>query len=67
MRNLYAKLGTHRRSETVSRARFLGLLAPPRQQQVLSATPGDDVREGSRLGQERRVRAVEFGNRRRGG
>jgi len=28
MRNLYAKLGTHRRSETVSRARSLGLLAP---------------------------------------
>ncbi|WP_028479430.1 LuxR C-terminal-related transcriptional regulator [Nocardia sp. CNY236] len=28
MRNLYAKLGTHRRSETVTRARGLGLLAP---------------------------------------
>jgi LuxR family maltose regulon positive regulatory protein len=28
MRNLYTKLGTHRRSETVSRARSLGLLAP---------------------------------------
>ena len=28
MRNLYAKLGTHRRSETIARARDLGLLAP---------------------------------------
>jgi LuxR family maltose regulon positive regulatory protein len=28
MRNLYAKLGTHRRAETVARARELGLLAP---------------------------------------
>jgi LuxR family maltose regulon positive regulatory protein len=28
MRNLYAKLGTHSRPETVSRARQLGLLAP---------------------------------------
>jgi LuxR family maltose regulon positive regulatory protein len=28
MRNLYAKLGTHRRSEAVARARDLGLLAP---------------------------------------
>jgi LuxR family maltose regulon positive regulatory protein len=28
MRNLYAKLGTHRRAETVARARGLGLLAP---------------------------------------
>jgi LuxR family transcriptional regulator, maltose regulon positive regulatory protein len=28
MRNLYAKLGTHRRTETVARARELGLLAP---------------------------------------
>jgi LuxR family transcriptional regulator, maltose regulon positive regulatory protein len=28
MRNLYAKLGTHRRIETVARARALGLLAP---------------------------------------
>jgi len=27
-RNLYTKLGTHRRAETVSRARSLGLLAP---------------------------------------
>jgi LuxR family transcriptional regulator, maltose regulon positive regulatory protein len=27
MRNLYAKLGTHRRAETVARARELGLLA----------------------------------------
>jgi LuxR family maltose regulon positive regulatory protein len=57
-RNLYLKLGTHGRSETVSRARRLGLLAP-------LAGPGDGVREGSRLGQERRVRAVEFGHRRR--
>jgi LuxR family maltose regulon positive regulatory protein len=28
MRNLYAKLGTHRRAEAVARARDLGLLAP---------------------------------------
>jgi LuxR family maltose regulon positive regulatory protein len=28
MRHLYAKLGTHRRAETVARARDLGLLAP---------------------------------------
>ncbi len=28
MRNLYAKLGTHRRAEAVERARALGLLAP---------------------------------------
>jgi LuxR family transcriptional regulator, maltose regulon positive regulatory protein len=28
MRNLYTKLGTHRRAETVARARDLGLLAP---------------------------------------
>jgi len=30
MRNLYTKLGTHRRSEAVTRARDLGLLAPKR-------------------------------------
>jgi len=28
MRNLYAKLGAHRRAEAVTRARDLGLLAP---------------------------------------
>jgi LuxR family maltose regulon positive regulatory protein len=28
MRNLYAKLGTHRRAESVARARALRLLAP---------------------------------------
>ena len=28
MRNLYAKLGTHRRADAVIRARDLGLLAP---------------------------------------
>lgn len=28
MRRLYAKLGTHRRAEAVTRARDLGLLAP---------------------------------------
>ena len=28
MRHLYAKLGTHRRFETVERGRALGLLAP---------------------------------------
>jgi LuxR family maltose regulon positive regulatory protein len=29
IRNLYAKLGTHTRAEAVTRARALGLLAPP--------------------------------------
>ena len=28
IRNLYVKLGTHRRAEAVTRARDLGLLAP---------------------------------------
>ena len=28
MRHLYAKLGTHRRADTVARARALGMLAP---------------------------------------
>jgi LuxR family transcriptional regulator, maltose regulon positive regulatory protein len=28
MRHMYAKLGTHRRADTVARARGLGLLAP---------------------------------------
>ena len=28
MRHMYAKLGTHRRADTVARARDLGLLAP---------------------------------------
>jgi LuxR family maltose regulon positive regulatory protein len=28
LRHLYAKLGTHRRTDTVARARALGLLAP---------------------------------------
>jgi LuxR family maltose regulon positive regulatory protein len=28
MRHIYAKLGTHRRADTVARARGLGLLAP---------------------------------------
>jgi LuxR family maltose regulon positive regulatory protein len=32
MRHLYAKLGTHRRAETVERARVLGLLAPSSRQ-----------------------------------
>jgi len=30
MRNLYTKLGSHRRAEAVARARNLGLLAPRR-------------------------------------
>jgi LuxR family transcriptional regulator, maltose regulon positive regulatory protein len=30
IRNMYAKLGTHHRAETVERARALGLLAPSR-------------------------------------
>jgi LuxR family maltose regulon positive regulatory protein len=29
IRNLYAKLGVHTRAEAVTRARTLGLLAPP--------------------------------------
>ena len=29
IRNLYAKLGVHTRTEAVTRARALGLLAPP--------------------------------------
>ena len=29
LRNLYAKLGVHRRTEAVESARALGLLAPP--------------------------------------
>jgi hypothetical protein len=28
MRHIYAKLGTHRRADTVARARDLGMLAP---------------------------------------
>jgi len=32
VRNLYAKLGTHRRAEAVARARSLGLLAPSARQ-----------------------------------
>jgi LuxR family maltose regulon positive regulatory protein len=39
MRILYAKLGTHRRSETVAGSRELGLLAPDR----LSAKDPKDV------------------------
>jgi LuxR family transcriptional regulator, maltose regulon positive regulatory protein len=44
VRNLYAKLGTHRRAEAVTRARNLGLLAPSPPQRPLNAprkvTPG---------------------------
>src|SRR5262249_37482176 len=44
MRHLYAKLGTHRRAETVARARALGLLAPPprtgARPRVLAEDPG---------------------------
>jgi LuxR family transcriptional regulator, maltose regulon positive regulatory protein len=39
VRNLYAKLGTHRRAETVTRARDLGLLAPLARS-ARSASPG---------------------------
>jgi len=39
MRHLYAKLGTHRRADTVARARVLGLLAP-------SPLPGKATRAG---------------------
>jgi LuxR family transcriptional regulator, maltose regulon positive regulatory protein len=44
VRNLYAKLGTHRRTDTVARARALGLLAPspPTGRATLPAPP--DVR-----------------------
>jgi LuxR family transcriptional regulator, maltose regulon positive regulatory protein len=42
MRNLYAKLGTHRRADTVARARALGLLAPsPPKGRALRVPPGD--------------------------
>jgi DNA-binding CsgD family transcriptional regulator len=37
IRSLYAKLGTHRRAETVTRARDLGLLAPSPPQRLLNA------------------------------
>ena len=40
MRNLYAKLGTHRRAETVARARHLGLLAPSAVRVSRAAPPG---------------------------
>jgi LuxR family transcriptional regulator, maltose regulon positive regulatory protein len=39
MRNLYAKLGTHRRAEAVERARALGLLAPSGAGRPKPATP----------------------------
>jgi LuxR family transcriptional regulator, maltose regulon positive regulatory protein len=39
MRNLYAKLGTHRRAETVARARDLGLLAPSAARRLTQAGP----------------------------
>jgi LuxR family transcriptional regulator, maltose regulon positive regulatory protein len=37
MRHLYAKLGVHRRSEAVERARAFGLLAPPARRRQLGA------------------------------
>jgi LuxR family maltose regulon positive regulatory protein len=39
MRNLYAKLGTHRRAEAVTVARNLGLLAPSARTASQSASP----------------------------
>jgi LuxR family maltose regulon positive regulatory protein len=45
MRHLYTKLGTHRRADTVERARALGLLAPARRpirQRIIS--PSDSRR-----------------------
>jgi LuxR family transcriptional regulator, maltose regulon positive regulatory protein len=39
IRSLYAKFGTHHRAETVTRARDLGLLAPPARS-ARSASPG---------------------------
>jgi LuxR family maltose regulon positive regulatory protein len=42
MRHLYAKLGTHRRADTVARARALGLLAPSARHRT--AQPGEQGR-----------------------
>jgi LuxR family transcriptional regulator, maltose regulon positive regulatory protein len=39
IRNVYAKLGTHRRAEVVARARTLGLLAPSGAARTKAATP----------------------------
>ena len=39
LRNLYAKLGVHRRTEAVERARVLGLLAPSGSRRRLSDLP----------------------------
>jgi LuxR family maltose regulon positive regulatory protein len=39
LRNLYAKLGTHRRIEAIERARALGLIAPSGAGRAISATP----------------------------
>ena len=43
-RHIFAKLGVHRRTDAVTRARALGLLAPP------PRAPGDVLRPGSRIG-----------------
>ena len=40
MRHLYAKLGTHRRANTVARARALGLLASATAAPVRPGRPG---------------------------
>jgi hypothetical protein len=40
MRNLYTKLGTHRRAEAVQRARDLGLLAPSARQRYRAPADG---------------------------
>jgi ATP/maltotriose-dependent transcriptional regulator MalT len=36
MRKIYAKLGAHRRTEAVDRARSLGLLPPPHTNRAIS-------------------------------
>ena len=46
VRNLYAKLGTHSRAETVTRARDLGLLAPSAHVARLRTWPHDPVARG---------------------
>jgi len=55
IRNLYAKLGTHRRAEAVSLARTLGLLAPSAHSLRLAASGASE-----RAGLASRVRPVRL-------
>ena len=55
MRSLYAKLGTHRRAETVARARDLGLLAPS----ARKLSSGREERLGRGEGSVRRLTRPE--------